>query len=146
MRVLFLTHAYPRFAGDPVGSFIANLAVALRDDGVDVIVSAPSAPDLPLHDTLDGIRIERFRYAPRRLETTDPLAIEPFAEAVLRIPVRGEQLVAERRAVVAHELVVGKRLRHETVEVRGTVRKERVEADQPTGDRPERRPESRGGE
>ncbi len=69
MRVLFLTHAYPRFAGDPVGSFIANLAVALRDEGVDVLVSAPSAPDLPLHDTLDGIRIERFRYAPRRMET-----------------------------------------------------------------------------
>src|SRR4029079_755247 len=69
VRVLFLTHAYPRFAGDPVGSFIANLAVALRDEGVDVIVSAPSAPDLPLHDSLDGIRIERFRYAPRRMET-----------------------------------------------------------------------------
>jgi len=69
VRVLFLTHAYPRFAGDPVGSFIANLAVALRDEGVDVLVSAPSAPDLPLHDTLDGIRIERFRYAPRRMET-----------------------------------------------------------------------------
>jgi hypothetical protein len=84
--------------------------------------------------------------APRRLETTDPLAIEPFAEAVLRIPVRGEQLVAERRAVVARELVVSKRLRHETVEVRGTVRKERVEADQPTGDQPERRSEARDGE
>ena len=69
MRVLFLTHAYPRFGGDPVGSFIANLAVALRDEGVEVIVSAPSAPELPLHDTLDGIRIERFRYAPHAMET-----------------------------------------------------------------------------
>jgi hypothetical protein len=84
--------------------------------------------------------------APRRLDTTDPLAIEPFVEAVLRIPVRGEQLVAERRAVVAHELVVRKRLRRETVEVRGRVRKERVDADQPSGDRPERRPEARDGE
>jgi len=69
VRVLFLTHAYPRFGGDPVGSFIANLAVALRDEGVEVIVSAPSAPELPLHDTLDGIRIERFRYAPHAMET-----------------------------------------------------------------------------
>jgi glycosyltransferase involved in cell wall biosynthesis len=69
VRVLFLTHAYPRFAGDPVGSFIANLAVALRDEDVEVIVSAPSAPGLAQHDTLDGIRIERFRYAPRAMET-----------------------------------------------------------------------------
>jgi glycosyltransferase involved in cell wall biosynthesis len=69
VRVLFLTHAYPRFIGDPVGSFVANLAVALRDEGVDVVVSAPSAPAVPRRDTLDGIRVERFRYAPRAMET-----------------------------------------------------------------------------
>ena len=43
MRVLFLAHAYPRHDADPVGSFVGNLAVALRDRGVDVTVSAPSA-------------------------------------------------------------------------------------------------------
>jgi glycosyltransferase involved in cell wall biosynthesis len=69
VRVLFLAHAYPRFAGDPVGSFIANLAVALRDEGVEVIVSAPAALDAPSRDTIDGIRVERFRYAPRSMET-----------------------------------------------------------------------------
>jgi len=69
VRVLFLAHAYPRFAGDPVGSFIANLAVALRDEGIDVVVSAPSAPELPPRDIIDGIRVERFRYAPRDMET-----------------------------------------------------------------------------
>ena len=69
MRVLFLAHAYPRYAGDPVGSFIANLAVALRDEGVDVTVSAPSAPEAPAHDVIDGIPIRRFRYAPRSMET-----------------------------------------------------------------------------
>src|SRR4029079_16735530 len=69
VRVLFLTHAYPRFAGDPVGSFIANLAVSLRDEGVEVIVSAPSGAGLSQRDTIDGIRIERFRYAPRGMQT-----------------------------------------------------------------------------
>jgi glycosyltransferase involved in cell wall biosynthesis len=69
LGVLFLAHAYPRFAGDPVGSFIHNLAVALRDEGIDVVVVAPSAPSLPSRDVIDGIEIRRFRYAPRRYET-----------------------------------------------------------------------------
>ena len=87
MRVLFLAHAYPRFVGDPVGSFIANLAVALRDEGIEVAVSAPSAPDLPLHDTLDGIRVERFRYAPRDMET---LAYTGTMGAQVKESVRGK--------------------------------------------------------
>jgi glycosyltransferase involved in cell wall biosynthesis len=69
MRVLFLAHAYPRYAGDPVGSFIANLAVALRDEGVSVTVSAPGAPGVPESDVIDGIAVRRFRYATRSMET-----------------------------------------------------------------------------
>src|SRR5258705_2424241 len=86
MRVLFLTHAYPRFVGDPVGSFIANLAVALRDEGVDVVVSAPSAPGVAPYDRIDGIRIERFRYAPRDMET---LAYTGTMGAQVKESVRG---------------------------------------------------------
>ena len=40
--LLFLAHAYPRYPGDPVGSFIHNLAVALRDEAIDVVVVAPA--------------------------------------------------------------------------------------------------------
>src|SRR4051812_8382201 len=69
LRVLFLAHAYPRHETDPVGSFIRNLAVALRDRGVDVIVSAPSAKGLPGSEILDGIPVHRFRYAPSGRET-----------------------------------------------------------------------------
>lgn len=69
MRVLFLAHAYPRHAGDPVGSFVANLASALRDQGIDVVVSSPSAPGLLAHEVLDGISVHRFRYAPASRET-----------------------------------------------------------------------------
>jgi glycosyltransferase involved in cell wall biosynthesis len=68
-RVLFLAHAYPRHAGDPVGSFIANLAGVLRAQGVDVVVSAPSAPGLPAYELTDGIAVHRFRYAPQGRET-----------------------------------------------------------------------------
>ena len=69
VRVLFLAHAYPRHDADPVGSFVGNLAVALRDRGVDVAVSAPSAAGLASFEHVNGIAVHRFRYAPDRYET-----------------------------------------------------------------------------
>ena len=69
MRVLFLAHSYPRFATDPIGSFVLRLAVALRDYDVEVMVLAPGSRGVPPRDTFEGIPVERFRYAPRRYET-----------------------------------------------------------------------------
>lgn len=69
MRVLFLTHSFPRFVGDAPGSFLLRLAVALRDLDVNVHVVAPAAEGLAPREELSGITVERFRYAPRRLET-----------------------------------------------------------------------------
>lgn len=69
MRVLFLTHAYPRDDADPVGSFILRLALALREHGVEVRVLAPSAPGLAAEEALHGIPVRRFRYATAKLET-----------------------------------------------------------------------------
>ncbi|HEY3133382.1 MAG TPA: glycosyltransferase [Gemmatimonadaceae bacterium] len=68
MHVLFLTHSFPRSAGDAAGSFILRLAVALRNENVKVQVVAPATEGVPEADELDGIRVERFRYAPRRYE------------------------------------------------------------------------------
>ena len=69
MKVLFLTHSFPRFIGDAPGSFLLRLAVALRDVGVEVRVVAPAAADVSESEDIDGIHVERFRYAPRKLET-----------------------------------------------------------------------------
>ena len=68
MRVLFLTHSFPRFVGDAPGSFLLRLAIALRDVGVEVRVIAPAARDLKTREDIEGIRVERFRYAPRGFE------------------------------------------------------------------------------
>lgn len=100
MRVLFLAHAYPRHATDPVGSFVANLAVALRAQGVDVTVSAPSAPGLAAFEELAGIPVHRFRYAPARYET---LAYTGTMGAQVRDSIAGKAtmlayLAAARRA------------------------------------------------
>ena len=103
MRVLFLAHAYPRYDADPVGSFVGNLAVALRDRGVDVTVSAPSAAGLAPHEHVNGIPVHRFRYAPDRYET---LAYTGTMGAQVRDTVSGKvamlsYLVAAYRAARA---------------------------------------------
>ncbi len=67
--MLFLTHSFPRFSGDAPGSFLHRLAVALREEHVDVHVIAPGSAGLARAELIDGVRVERFRYAPRSRET-----------------------------------------------------------------------------
>lgn len=69
MRVLFLTHSFPRHAGDVAGSFVLRLATALGGEGVEVRVVAPAAEGVPARERIGDVAVERFRYAPRRLET-----------------------------------------------------------------------------
>ena len=68
MNVLFLTHSFPRLEGDAAGSFILRLAVALRGEGVTVRVVAPASAGVPSSAEIEGVSVERFRYAPRRYE------------------------------------------------------------------------------
>ena len=68
MNVLFLTHSFPRSEGDAAGSFILRLAVALRGEDVNVRVVAPASSGYPSSEEIEGVSVERFRYAPRRYE------------------------------------------------------------------------------
>jgi glycosyltransferase involved in cell wall biosynthesis len=69
LRVLFVTHAFPRHAGDAAGAFVLALARAVQAQGCEVRVLAPSAPGLAAVDTIDGVQVQRYRYAPRSWET-----------------------------------------------------------------------------
>lgn len=69
MRVVFVTHNYPRHAGDVAGAFLHPLAVALRTMGVDVRVVAPSDRGKGGNDVLDGVPIRRVRYTDAKFET-----------------------------------------------------------------------------
>ncbi len=69
MRALWLTHSFPRTEADAAGSFLLRLAVALRAQGIDILVLAPSAPGLAAEDQLHGVTVRRYRYAPRGHET-----------------------------------------------------------------------------
>jgi glycosyltransferase involved in cell wall biosynthesis len=68
MRILTITHNYPRFHGDPAGAFVARIAegAAARGHGVEVI--APHTPGTATEETIGGIRLRRFRYGPDVLE------------------------------------------------------------------------------
>jgi glycosyltransferase involved in cell wall biosynthesis len=63
MRVVFLTHNYPRDSGDLAGAFLHPLALALRDRGHDVRVVAPSDAGQGGRSALDGVPVTRVRYA-----------------------------------------------------------------------------------
>ncbi|MHB1312314.1 MAG: glycosyltransferase family 4 protein [Gemmatimonadaceae bacterium] len=69
LKVLFVTHAFPRVAGDGAGAFVLALAKALATEGVTVEVLAPSAPGLAGEDVIEGVRVRRYRYAPASWET-----------------------------------------------------------------------------
>jgi glycosyltransferase involved in cell wall biosynthesis len=69
VRVLFVTHNFPRFAGDLPGNFLLRLAKALRAHDVDVRALAPHAAGLAASEVVDGIQVDRFRYAADERET-----------------------------------------------------------------------------
>jgi glycosyltransferase involved in cell wall biosynthesis len=69
VRVLFVTHNFPRFSGDLPGNFLLNLAHALAAEEVEVRVIAPHAAGLADSELVDGIPVARFRYAAEHRET-----------------------------------------------------------------------------
>ena len=67
MKVLHLASVYARHPDDPEVPWLRTLLAHLKERGHENIVVAPAWKGLRSHE-VDGIRIERFRYAPRGLE------------------------------------------------------------------------------
>ncbi len=65
LKLLVLTHNYPRRAGDHAGVFIALLMRHLVPLGIRPIVLAPHDPGAVEEEELDGVLVRRFRYADR---------------------------------------------------------------------------------
>ena len=63
MRVVFVTHNYPRHAGDVAGAFLHVRATALLARGHDVRVVAPADRGREGRDLLDDVPVRRVRYA-----------------------------------------------------------------------------------
>ncbi len=68
MKVLFIVTAYPRHEGDVITPWMGETIDHLRQSGVDVEVLAPSYRGSSTQ-TVAGVKVHRFRYAPAELET-----------------------------------------------------------------------------
>lgn len=68
LRILTVTHNYPRFVGDPAGAFVARIAEGVAARGHEVEILAPHAPGAPVDEQVRGVAVHRFRYAPEPLE------------------------------------------------------------------------------
>lgn len=62
-KILVLTTTYPRWLGDVEPAFVHNLSVELSHY-YDVHVLAPFAKGSVSKETLDGVKVRRFRYLP----------------------------------------------------------------------------------
>jgi glycosyltransferase involved in cell wall biosynthesis len=68
LRILTVTHNYPRFPGDPAGAFVARIAEGVAARGHDIRVVAPHAERLAPREVINGVTVQRFRYGPERWE------------------------------------------------------------------------------
>src|SRR5690606_9478387 len=67
VKVLYVVSAYNRHPGDVITPWLVETIHRLRVAGVEVEVLAPAYRGLG-SQVLDGVRVHRFRYAPRRWE------------------------------------------------------------------------------
>lgn len=68
MKVLFIVTAYPRSADDLITPWLVETIRHLRERGVEVEVLAPAYRGSS-DQIVEGVRVHRFRYAPRAWET-----------------------------------------------------------------------------
>ena len=68
MKVLYLVTAYARDSADVITPWLVQTIRRLGEQGVEVEVLAPAYRGLATQ-TVDGVRVHRFRYAPRPWET-----------------------------------------------------------------------------
>ncbi|MBK5189257.1 MAG: glycosyltransferase, partial [Gemmatimonadaceae bacterium] len=104
MRILTITHNYPRWDGDRAGAFVARLAAETVALGHVVRVVAPHAPDAALRETQHGVEIVRARYGPDALERVGYTgALRQPMRATLLAPLMLPPFIARLRSVAARE-------------------------------------------
>lgn len=81
MRILMVTHNFPRGEGDIPGAFLWRLAEGLVARGHSVLAIAPSDRGEVGADRLGGVEVRRIRYAPPSRETLAYTGTMPLSAA-----------------------------------------------------------------
>ena len=68
-NVILCCPGFPSSADSADKPFLLDHAQAIRRLGIEVTVICPSVPGLPSRSNIEGVKVIRVRYAPRRLET-----------------------------------------------------------------------------
>ena len=68
-RVVLCAPGFPTSSDDADKPFLLDHAIALTEAGLQVTVVSPAVSGAPSRQTIDGVKVHRVRYAPRRLET-----------------------------------------------------------------------------
>ena len=66
-KVLVLASTFPRWSNDSEPRFVLDLCKALMEKA-DVVVLAPHCRGAKFNEYIEGVKVNRFRYAPSRLE------------------------------------------------------------------------------
>lgn len=104
LRVLVLATTFPARAGDGTPEFVLTLSGALAARGALVTAVVPRVPGGVRNEVVDGVRVRRFAYFPRRFEGLADGAIMPNLRARKRrwlevVPLMLAFLVATVRQV-----------------------------------------------
>lgn len=81
LRVLVLATTFPARAGDGTPEFVLTLSGALAGRGAQVSAVVPRVPGGARNEVIDGVRVRRFAYFPRRFEGLANGAIMPNLRA-----------------------------------------------------------------
>src|SRR5688500_13950672 len=69
MKILMIAHGFPRHLDDIAGAFLLALARGQQGLGHTLLVVAPHDAGLDMDDVVDGVRVQRYRYAEDAEET-----------------------------------------------------------------------------
>lgn len=125
--------------GDAVGG--GEIRVPVREERLSVGKQQGEYGSVDIHKDVETERVDvpvTLRHEEVRVDRVDvpdrPIAVgdapDAFKEGTIRVPVRGEEAVARKEAVVTGEVVIDRDVKTENQTFSDTIRKEQVDVDE----------------
>jgi len=135
--------SYQSMAGSEIGDAVGGgeVRVPVREERLNVekrqgeMGAVEVRKDVVSEQVEVPVSLRHEEVSVNRVDVPDrPIAVgdapDAFKEGTIRVPVRGEEAVARKEAVVTGEVVIDRDVKTETETVSDTIRKERVDVNQ----------------